>query len=76
MKGVAAMSGLSAEPKRLDMNKLNSLITKIVPIEEALKDVTPLEWSDEVLSGVKKVVITNAENYCENKCVKLKISYL
>jgi hypothetical protein len=76
MKGVATMSGLRTEPKRLDMNKLNSRITKIVPIEEALKDVTPIEWSDEVLSGEKKVVITNAEKDCENKCVKLEISYL
>jgi hypothetical protein len=55
MKGVAAMSGLRTEPKRLDMNKLNSRITKVVPIEEALKDVTPIEWPDEVLSGGKKL---------------------
>jgi hypothetical protein len=76
MKGVATMSGLRTEPRRLDMSKLNSRITKIVPIEEALKDVTPIEWSDEVLSGKKEVVITNAEKDCENKCVKLEISYL
>jgi hypothetical protein len=76
MKGETAMSESRTEYKRLDINKINSRITKIVPMEEALKDVAPIEWSDEVLSGEKKVIVTNAEKDYKNKCVKLGISYL
>jgi hypothetical protein len=45
-------------------------------MEEALKDVTPIEWPDDVLSGKKKVVVTDAKKDYKNKCVKLEISYL
>jgi hypothetical protein len=76
MKGVIIMSESRREYKRLDMSKLNNRISKIVPMEEALKDVAPIEWSDDVLSGKKKVVVTNAEKDYENRCVKLEISYL
>lgn len=31
--------------------------TTIVSSEEALKDVTPIDWSDDVLSGKKKIII-------------------
>lgn len=44
--------------QRLDMEKLKSRITKAISLEEALKDVEPMEWPEEVLSGKKKVIIT------------------
>ncbi|MBQ4558799.1 MAG: hypothetical protein IJA54_00555 [Tyzzerella sp.] len=44
--------------KRLDMEKLKSRITKVISTEEALKDVEPMEWPEEVLSGKTKVIIT------------------
>ena len=59
---------------KLNMEKINSRITKIVSSEEALRDVVPIDWSDEVLSGKKKVTITNATKE-EERCVKLEISY-
>jgi hypothetical protein len=70
-KGVIIMG-----ESRLDVNKLNSRIKKVIFTEEALKDVTPIEWSDDILSGKRKLEVTNAEKDCENKCVKLEISYL
>lgn len=48
----------------------------IVSSKEALKDVTPMEWPEEVVNGQKKVVITNAENTEDPTCVKLETSYL
>ena len=33
-------------------------ITKAISLEDALKDVEPMEWPEEVLSGKKKVIIT------------------
>ena len=44
--------------RRLDLEKLQSRITKVITTEEALKDVVPMEWPEEVLSGKKKVIIT------------------
>ena len=44
--------------QRLDMEKLKSRITKVISTEEALKDIEPMEWPEEVLSGKKKVIIT------------------
>lgn len=31
---------------------------KVVSTEESLKDVTPMEWSEEVIKGNKKVNVT------------------
>lgn len=44
--------------KPLDLNKIKSKKSIIVPSREALKDVTPIEWSDDVLSGKKSVTIS------------------
>ena len=44
--------------QRLDIEKLKRRITKVISTEEALKDVEPMEWPEEVLSGKKKVIIT------------------
>lgn len=42
----------------LDMDLIRSKKTKYISSEEALKDVVPIEWTDEVLSGKKKVELT------------------
>ena len=39
--------------QRLDLEKLKGRITKVISTEEALKDVEPMEWPKEVLSGKK-----------------------
>ena len=46
--------------RSLDLNKIKHRI-KSTPIssEEAMKDITPVPWSKDVLSGEKKVEITH-----------------
>lgn len=46
--------------KSLDLNTLKNKKTIIVSSEEALKDVTPIDWSEDVLSGKKKVTLYKA----------------
>lgn len=43
--------------KKLDLNKIASKKSIIVSTKDALKDVTPINWSDAVLSGKKKVIV-------------------
>ncbi len=43
--------------RRLDFSKISNRNTKIVSSEEALKDVKPIEWSEDVLNGKRKVTI-------------------
>jgi|GEM_PF-4350904 len=40
---------------KLNFEKLANRITRDVPINEALKDITPIKWSDEILTGKKQV---------------------
>lgn len=42
--------------KRLNLDSLR-FSDKVMSSKEALKDVTPIEWSDEVISGERKVII-------------------
>lgn len=57
----------------LDINKLNNRIKNIISTEDALKDVTPINWSNDIVTKNKQVTITKAEKDCDNKCVKLEI---
>ena len=43
--------------RRLDFSKISSRNTKIVSSEGALRDVKPIEWSADVLSGKRKITI-------------------
>ena len=61
-----------SEYRRLNFNKLN-FAPNTITYEEALKDVTPLELPESVVSGNKKISITKAERNYKNKCVKLCI---
>lgn len=47
--------------RRLDFSKLSGRKLKIVSSEEALKDVIPINWSIDVLSGDKKIFNFNQE---------------
>lgn len=47
--------------RRLDFSKLSGKKLKIVSSEEALKDVIPINWSIDVLSGDKKIFNFNQE---------------
>ena len=47
------LSRLAAEYLRV----LRSKPSKIVSTEEALKDVKPVDWSDDVLDGTRKVMV-------------------
>ena len=46
--------------KKLDFSKINSRIVETIPsVEvEAMKDIEPIKWNKDVLSGKKKVIIT------------------
>ncbi len=46
--------------KSLDLNKLKDKKTTIISSENALKDVTPIDWDEDVLSGKKKVTLCKA----------------
>ena len=63
-----------SEYRRLNFNKLN-FAPNTITYEEALKDVTPLELPESVVSGNKKISSTKAERNYKNKCVKLEILY-
>lgn len=58
--------------RKLDLSKLK--FSGTLSMEEALKDVTPIDFSDDILSGKEKITIAKAEKDYDNKCVKLEIS--
>jgi hypothetical protein len=41
--------------KPLDLSKLAAKKSTIVSSEESLKDISPINWSKDVLSGKKKI---------------------
>ena len=45
--------------RKLDMNKIRNKKHSFISSSEALADITPFEWSDDVLSGKKKVIISH-----------------
>ena len=59
----------------LDMNMVKAHTKRKTSLSEALAGVTPIEWSDDVLSGKKKVIVNKAQKE-DNACVRLEISYL
>lgn len=44
--------------KKLNIKELTKN-SKTISTEEALKDVVPFQWSEEVLSGKAKVIISS-----------------
>ena len=44
--------------RKLNMEKLqHRLATEVVPTEKALKEITPFELPEEVLTGKRKIII-------------------
>jgi len=43
--------------KALDINKLKTKKYTIVSSEDALKDVIPIQWDDDVADGKKKILL-------------------
>lgn len=44
--------------KKLNISILQSKQTVVVSSEEALKNITPINWSEDVLTGKKKVIVS------------------
>lgn len=55
MKGCARMED-EKQTKPVDINKLKRS-NKAISSEEALKDIIPIDWPEEVLRGEKKIVV-------------------
>ena len=45
--------------KRLNVKKLISRIDKVVSSEEALSEIVPIDWPEDIINGNKKVCVTN-----------------
>lgn len=43
--------------RTLNMEKIRNRKSTVISSEKALEDVVPIKWSDDVLSGKKKVEI-------------------
>jgi hypothetical protein len=43
--------------KSLDLSSLKNKKSTTMSSKEALKDVTPINWSKSVLSGEKKIIV-------------------
>ena len=60
LKGDEDMGNTLAKYNTLDLCALMGKKSKIVSSDEALKNVRPIEWSDDVMQGKKKVVVTKS----------------
>jgi hypothetical protein len=45
----------------LNLNLISNKQSKIVSSDNALRDVTPIPWSNEVITGNKKVILTTKD---------------
>lgn len=62
---------------KLNVEKLNSRIDKVISSEETLRTIVPMEWSKDILTGNKQISVTNiTRDKGDETCVKLEISYL
>ena len=43
--------------RKLDIKKISKRKHHVITSEEALKDIVPFNWSDDVKNGKKKVII-------------------
>lgn len=58
VKGGVTMN--SKKLKSLDLNKLKNKKATIISSEKALKEVTPINWNEDILSGEKKITLCKA----------------
>lgn len=61
-QGDDAMSNSVTSYAGLDLHSLGKKKIRFVSSEEALKDVTPIEWEEDVLQGRKKAIVTKRKN--------------
>lgn len=54
---VIYMNELRRDLKGLDMSKISNKKSKIVSTEDALKDVAPINWSQDILLGKRKIIV-------------------
>ena len=59
--GDDAMSNAVVNCNALDLGTLMKKKGRIVSSEEALRDVTPIEWGADVLRGERKITVTKAK---------------
>lgn len=45
--------------KSLNINNLNSKKSSIVSSKDSLKDISPIDWSKDVLEGKRKILVDN-----------------
>lgn len=57
-KEVQEMNAAVQKCRALDLSELRNRKHTILSTKEALKDVTPINWSKDVISGKRKVTIT------------------
>ena len=46
----------------LDMKKIQNKESVLISAEEALKDIIPIEWDEDVLNGNKQVILVEKNN--------------
>ena len=56
-----AMSTSALQYRRLDFEKISKRIVGKISSEEALAEITPIQWSEDVINGKKKVIISKEE---------------
>jgi hypothetical protein len=54
-----------AQEYKLDINRLVGDKPNIISTKEALSDVAPIQWEDDVVNGKKKVILTKPKNDTE-----------
>ena len=59
----------SNEYRRLDFSAIQ-FKNNPTPSEEALRDVEPMNWSQDVMSGKKKIVISKMHEGDDARCAK------
>lgn len=48
---------MNKEVRKLNLTKIRKKKSIIISTKEALKDVVQIDWSDDVLSGKKKIIV-------------------
>lgn len=50
-----------AQYKRIVLSEIQNRMTKNISTEQSLKNVTPMKWSGDVLSGKKNAIISKSK---------------
>lgn len=58
---------------KLNIQKLHSRSIGYISNEDSFAKIKPMEWSDEIVKGNKKIVMNKLTKDEKNKCVLLEI---